>query len=57
MIPFDFNSWKTYLFVGIIVYIVYRVWRMFNPPSSSYLTEVDEIISNDKYKVKGRFEE
>ncbi|HIG98619.1 TPA: hypothetical protein HA231_04315 [Candidatus Woesearchaeota archaeon] len=43
---------------AMAAFVVYRlVFRAKEPAVASYEREIEEILSSDKYKVKGRFED
>ena len=47
-----------WVLAGVATYFVYR--RFFSSKETSltdYESEIDEILTSDKYKVKGRFED
>ena len=47
-----------WLVAAVAAYIVYRLFFSAKQPSlTSYEREMEEILTSDKYKVKGQFEE
>jgi len=44
------------IYVVLGFYILYKLYELMNKPTS-YKDEVDKILSSEKYKVKGRFED
>lgn len=42
---------------GVCLYIVYLLYHLLKPGRSSHEQEIDRILSSDKYKVKGKFEQ
>jgi hypothetical protein len=42
--------------VLLAAYIVYRVLSSFSKKSSDYDKELEEVLTSEKYKVKGRYE-
>ena len=47
-----------WIVAGVISYIIYR--KFFSeqrPAATAYDTQINEILTSDKYKVKGRFED
>lgn len=46
-----------YILLGF--YLLYKIFELFNKPASKYKgykEEINEILSSDKYKVKGRYD-
>lgn len=44
------------VFAVMLLYLLYRLFSMFNRKSSSYRKLTEEILTSDKYRVKGRHE-
>lgn len=53
----DATIWLASIAAGFILFKMLRRRPLSGQPASSdYETELNEILNNDKYKVKGRFE-
>ncbi len=47
-----------WVLAGVIAYIMYRwLFASKESPATNYEQELKKILTSDKYKVKGRFEE
>lgn len=47
-----------WVLAAVAAYIIYRLFFSVKEPSlTRYEREMEEILTSDKYKVKGRFEE
>ena len=44
-------------YVVLGFYLVYRLLRSFNRPKKESHDEINEILTSEKYKVKGQYEE
>ena len=57
MVAFD-QKIAVWILAAVAAYIIYRVLFSAKEPSlTRYEREMEEILTSDKYKVKGRFED
>ena len=51
------NKWLLFFTAGVVSYLLLRAMSAFLRRSSDYEKEIEQILTSDKNKVKGRFEE